>query len=324
MADQTRILIAGAGAIGQMLGARLAQADHDVTLLVRPRVRDAVAAGLRVRGHTTFDGPLACITGPGGSEGAFDAVFVTCKAHATAAMAPIVAPLVAPGGVVSSLQNGLGNGEALAAAVPPRRLALAITSQGVTVEGPGRVHHAGTGPTRVGPYRADEAAEGDAPAAGMDEAALAHTLLQDARLDPSWHDPILPHVWAKAIVNAGINPVGALHGRTNGQLLADDALRRQVLALVDEAVATAGAAGIALPPGDLRHAALDTLEATAENRCSMLQDVAAGRRTEIHQITGHIVRLADRHGVAVPESRRVLAGVAALAPPPQGRSGGGD
>lgn len=300
-----RVLVAGAGAIGQMLGARLRLADQDVSLLCRPAHAAAVRERLQVTGHTDFDGPIPCITDPDEADSDFDAIFITCKAHATEAMARSLAPLVGPRTVVCSLQNGLGNGEALARHVPREQVAVAVTSHGVDLVAPGRLDHTGTGATKVGPLD-PEAREG--------VAHQAATLLDRAGLEPAWHEEMAPQVWAKAIVNAGINPVGAANGATNGQVLADPAMMAEVADLVAEAVAVAGAAGVALPDLDFQKMVRRTLEDTAANRCSMLQDVQAGRRTEIHQITGEVVRLGRHHGIKTPASDAALAAVEALHP----------
>lgn len=279
-----RVLVAGAGAIGQWLGARFAAAGHDVTLLVRKRFRDAIdAGGLHVRGHTTFDGPIPCITEPAGT-GPFDLVLITSKAYDTLALARATAPLLAEDGVLASMQNGLGNGEKLAEAVPPERVALALTSHGVTVEAPGRIYHAGLGSTQVGPL----------PGCTDDSAARRlEGLLADAGLDPQWRADMRGAVWLKAVVNAAINPVGALYGVRNGGILDDPDLHALSQALAREAIRLAGVARVVLPHPDPAALVDEVLGRTRDNKVSMLQDVEARRPTEIEQITGRLVRLGE-------------------------------
>lgn len=311
----SRVLVAGAGAIGQWLGARLQDAGHDVTLLLRPRFQEVLETeGLTVHGHTTFQGRVPSIThladagdpaqgeptgpahgGPGRGPG-FDAIFLTAKAYATADLAEVCAPSLAPGGVLASLQNGLGNGEKLRRVVDEADAAVCLTSHGLNVEAPGRIHHAGTGPTKVGPV----------PGSTRDAGARkAHRLLADAGLDPQWCPSMRGPVWQKAIVNAAINPVGALYGVRNGEILARDDLRGLSDGLAREAAALAAAARVELPPTDAVETVHTVLEATADNRCSMLQDVQAERATELEQITGRLVRLAERLLVAMPRSESI-------------------
>lgn len=298
-----RVLVAGAGAVGCLLGARLALAGHDVTLLGRPALAEAVARdGLRVEGHTTFAGPVRVVTEvPDPADGRFDAVWLTCKAHQTAELGARVAPLVARDGVLASLQNGLGNGEKLATMLPAERVAVCLTSHGVHVPEPGRVVHAGTGLTKVGPVpQRDGAAVG---------ARRAEALLSDAGLEPAWCPSTRGHVWHKAIVNAGLNPVAALHGVRNGEVAGRPELWALSEALVRESVALAGRARVELPPGDLVETLRGVCLATAENRCSMLQDVQARRVTEVEQITGRMVRLGELLLASMPRSESVYGRV---------------
>jgi 2-dehydropantoate 2-reductase len=296
-----RVLVAGAGAIGQWLGLRLLQTGQDVTLLCRPSHAEAISAkGLRITGLTELHGHVRAVSSVAEAEGRFDLVALTCKAHQTAALGAEVAPLLAPDGVLLSLQNGLGNAEKLRRFAPAGRIAVGLTSHGVTVEAPGVLRHAGEGPTLVGP----------APGSAPDGAArTAFRVLAQARLEPEWQDAMRGFVWRKAIVNAGINPVGALYGASNGDLLRRDDLRSLCLGLVREAEALARKARVPLPPGDLQAAALATLERTAQNKCSMLQDVERHRPTEVEQITGRLVRLGEKVLASMPLSDSVYGRV---------------
>lgn len=304
--------MAGAGAIGGWLGANLAAAGLDVRLLGRPALAQAVARdGLVVTGLTTFAGPVPVDTEP--SSGPYDIVFVTCKAHATAKTVAQVAPFVAPDGVMVTLQNGLGNAEVLARHVPPERVVVAVTSHGVTVEAPGRLAHTGRGALRVGAFpgvRVDGGRQDGAPAAPPPGTALGRLLavLEEAGLAPELMQDSKGHLWLKGAVNAGINPLCALHGIPNGGLREhwDEASE-----LVAEVVALSRAAGVALP-GDALAALAATVEATATNRCSMLQDVDAGRPTEIDHITGYFVRLARRLGYPLFANEAVYRRVKAM------------
>lgn len=296
-----KVLIAGAGAVGQWLAARLAAAGHEPVLLLRPHHQQAIDhSGLHVRGHTRFHGRLPSVT-RAEDAGEVPMAILTCKAHATATTGAAVAKRLTEDGCLASLQNGLGNGDKLARLVGADRVAVSLTSQGLTQEAPGRVLHAGDGPTHVGPV----------PGADPACARRLLGLLDDAGLQPRWHDDITPAVWTKAAVNAGLNPLAALHGVRNGALLADPRLFSQAQALVEEVHALSRAAGVLLPD-DLLTRLKDTLERTADNKCSMLQDVEARRPTEVEQITGWFVRLARRLGHPLPENEQVYRQVKGL------------
>jgi 2-dehydropantoate 2-reductase len=296
------VLVAGAGAVGQWLGGRLLQDGHDTTLLCRPAQAEAInGRGLFVRGLTELHGHPKAVTEIAAGTDPFEVVIVTCKAHQTAAMGRLVAPHLKPEGIVASLQNGLGNGEKLAQAVPAGKLALALTSNGLTLEGPGRVLHAGAGPTLAGPLHAKS-----------DGAArIAFGLLTRVGLEPEWRQEMQGPVWRKALVNHAINPLAATHGVPNGALLERKDLHEEALGLLREGFQVAAANGA--DPGEGLEASLDgTLRQTADNQCSMLQDVKAKRPTEIEQITGRLVRLAKGAGIAAPRSDRVYAQVKRL------------
>lgn len=296
------MLVAGAGAVGQWLGLRLLQTGHQVDLLLRPAHAEAIQGkGLEVHGHTEARGHLRCITDPAQAVDTYRAIFLTPKAHATAGLARQVAPLLAPGGAFVALQNGFGNAAKAARCVPAASVAVAVTSHGLTLEEPGRILHAGTGATVVGPMTPESE-----PAA-----RLAYGMLLQGRLEPEWRDDMQVPVWRKGLLNHAINPVAALHAATNGEVLGNAALLRRSETLLEEAFALSRAAGVAVGT-DLRQAMKATLERTADNRCSMVQDVQRMRATEVEQITGFLVRLARRLGYPLPEAEAIYREVKAM------------
>lgn len=300
-----RVLVAGAGAIGQWLGARLERAGHGVTLLSSPRhVAASSAAPLRITGHTNLEASLTFVADAKDLLGQpkFDAILLTSKAHRTQTVAPQVAPLLASDGAFVSLQNGLGNAEKLAHFVPAGRIALALTSHGLTLERPGLIHHAGIGATLVGP----------GPSGSPDVAARAAALLADAGLEPERQAAMRGFVWRKALINHALNPVAALHGATNGEVLERTELHGLAATLLREGVALATRGRIPLPPGDLAALLDATLRKTSANKVSMLQDVAARRATEIETLSGRMVRLAEKLLVSMPRSEAVYGRVKAL------------
>lgn len=292
--SKLKVLVAGAGAVGQFLGARLQDAGHAVKLYTTPRHVLALHA-LRIEGLSTWSGALSGSSDVTTLGTGFDAVILTSKAHQTQHLSPVVAPLLAPGGCFLSLQNGLGNAQKVARFVPPAQVAVALTSHGVMVEAPGRLRHAGLGATQVGPHVPE----------GEKAAKVAHGLLHDAALAPEAQAAMRGFVWRKAMINHAVNPVAALYRVPNGEVLAQAHLHRQSLALLKEAVALAGKARVRLPPGDLRELLDATLQRTATNRVSMLQDVEAKRPTEIEQLTGRMARMGQRLRVLMPRSIEV-------------------
>lgn len=277
-----------------MLGARLRHAGHDVHLLGRQTLQDAVGQdGLHVTGHTELHVDVAVHTEAPELE--FDVVFVTCKAHDTATLAQQIAPCV--GRAVVSLQNGLGNSAILAAACGEEKVVVASTNHGVLVQSPGHIVHAGFGTVQVG---------GAPDARGPVD--LVAGLFEEAGLEPTVEADMTGRLWLKGAVNAGLNPTCALLGVPNGQIgeRLEDARK-----LVREVHSLSRAAGVRLPadPVEVFDA---TIAATAENRCSMLQDVDAKRPTEIEQITGYFMRVSRRLGYPLFANEQVHAAIKAL------------
>ena len=202
------------------------------------------------------------------------------------------------GGLAVSLQNGLDNGSKLAAAVGEGRSTIGVTFEGATVLGPGQVRHAGRGPTLIG----------QTPATAPGVARLV-ALLQQAGFEAQATQPFGREIeaiaWGKALVNAAINPLSALLGVSNGELLANADRRALLTALAQEAAAVAAARGLTLPFPDPVARVEEVCRATALNHSSMLQDVERGRPTEIDSINGIIVAEGKRLNIATPANETV-------------------
>jgi len=306
-----RIAVVGGGAMGSLFAALLTRAGHDVSLLDRSAERaDAAREGVRVErpDGTAFTVPVAATT-EGDSLHVADLLVVAVKSYDTAAAVADAAPAVGPDTAVLTLQNGLGNAETVAEAVPEERVLAGTTAHGATLLGPGRVRHAGTGPTRVGRYFA----------ANDDRVAAVADALTRAGVETTVVDDVRDAIWAKVAVNAGVNPVTALADVDNGAL-SGGVGDRLLAAAVREAAAVARAVGRDVPDSTVDDARA-VVESTAANRSSMHADLAAGRRTEVEAINGAVVEAGEAHGVPVPVNR-TLADLVRLA---SGYSGdGGD
>jgi 2-dehydropantoate 2-reductase len=229
-----------------------------------------------------------------------DTVILLVKVGDTAAALAAIQPFIYSGQQILTLQNGLGGAQRIHAAlghVP--RIFSGVTSQAATRPRPDLVLHAGEGPTIVGPFDPH-----DLPAAS----ALAHAL-SDAGLPTAAVPEIDRWVWQKVAVNAAINGLTALGGVHNGAIVADPALLDAAEIVGEETAAVARAHGIEL--GNVRSAIAETARATAANRSSMLQDIDAGRRTEVDAIHGAIVAAGEATGIATPATQ-VLASLIRL------------
>jgi 2-dehydropantoate 2-reductase len=296
--------VVGCGAVGSLFAANLAQLE-DVEVWAYDLAADHVAAinrdGLRLSGAGDVLGRLRA-TSDAAELPQCDFGIVATKAMHTSAAVEATAHAFADG-CVATVQNGLGNEEAIAEHVD--RVIRGTTFPAGKVLEPGHVQWDVKGDTTLGPFEpkpapADEIAR---LAEACDRAGMPTWAVADAR-GPQWR---------KVIFNASTNPVGALTGLTHGGVCENAALRALVSSLVDEGKAVAAAQGIQLdtdPEELIDHAAKP--EVAYDHKASMLQDVEARRTTEIDYLNGGIVRFGEEHGVATPINRTIWSLVKGL------------
>ena len=220
------------------------------------------------------------------------------KGYATGAAADLIRPLVGPDTIVATLQNGLGNEEVLRRAFPANPILVGNCTDSATVVGPGRVRHTGVRATYLGP--AEEAWQ---PAAELAGAAFTGSGFEVHVLSGA---AIHRQLWAKFVTNCGSLPTAALSGLPARVISNVEPLMALHGALVRETCAIAAAAGFPLDVEE-RVATGRELVRTAGGKASMLQDVEAGRKTEIDTINGMAVRYADELGVPAPLNRAMVA-----------------
>ena len=303
-----RVLVAGAGALGSVFGGFLRRAGYDVTLLGRAPHMNAISLhGLAIDGiwgeHRIDD--LRTVSDPARLDGGFDLVLLTVKSFDTVLTATAVLPYLSDAGFVICLQNGLGNVETVEKIAGAERTLGARVIFGASVPEPGRAHVSvfadpnavGTLDSRALPAR-EEAARGWA--ARFDAAGL-----------PSVYTDDLPtRLWAKVLYNAALNPLGALLGVHYGALPEQPHSRAIMDAVIDEAFHVAVADGARFPWRDAAAYSDEfygrLVPSTYQHRPSMLQDLEAGRRTEIDAINGEVVRRGAQHGIATPVNETLM------------------
>ena len=286
--------ILGAGAIGGLFATRLLDAGIGVTLLLRnqQRLAEFVAAGRQLTlatdtGLLQYPLEAQCCEAPE----PIDHLLIATKAYACHTALTALLPRLHADTEILLLQNGCGQQQALAERLPGHAIWAGVTTSGVRRLGPFQLRPAGAGETRIGPLTAT--AQG--LPAGWNR--LAHPVQEVADIRQA--------LWQKLAINAAINPLTALYGCNNGALLEPEhepLLNR--LCLEIEQIADA-ADQLLFEQGlieQVRRVARDT----AANRSSMLEDISAGRRTEIDQITGYLCQQARKYGVTAALNERLL------------------
>lgn len=276
-----------------LFGGRVARSGH-VSVILAGSWSEAISAiherGVLVEeGGHTWSAPVRAA--PLEATPRADVVLVLVKSAQTLRVAPLAAASVADGGVVLTLQNGLGNVEALGTAIDPARIVVGVTTAGATLLAPGHVR-AYPAPCVLGRDRAGRAQ------------SIAD-LLTAAGFPTAVEDDIDGPVWRKLAVNCAINPLSALRGVPNGALLDNPDDRALLQAAAAEVEAVAVARGTRLV-GDYREAVLEAARVTAGNRSSMLQDIERGVPTEIEAMNGAVVREGNRLGVPTPTLSSLL------------------
>jgi 2-dehydropantoate 2-reductase len=218
------------------------------------------------------------------------ALMLLCvKAYSTGAAVKKSRSLIGKDTLVLTLQNGLGNLEAIMESVPKDQVLGGTTSMGANVIEEGFVKFAGAGETVIGqaspgPNRAEQVAE----------------VFRKAGLEAKTTDNLEGTIWSKVLVNVGINALTALLRVRNGRLVEHQGSLRLMAAAVKEAESVVKARGIKILYPDALAKVEEVARKTGENISSMLQDVRAKRQTEIEAINGAIVKEAERLGLKAP------------------------
>ena len=290
-----KVAILGAGAMGTHFAYCLAE-RNDVTLV---DVRGDVVETINSNGGVQLDdGEVRFVTASQDPARAFSTsfLFVFVKAPNTLAAIRAFAGKLNPSTPIVSLQNGLGNEEAIKAAlggtVP---LVIGITNEAGLAVGHGRSRRQGVGTTVVGSAGASPAtvrAVGD--------------LIQNAGLECRVAYDIRPQLWGKLLANAVINPISALADAKNGIVATDPDAAELARAVALEGAAVARGLRVNLPFGDPWEYVREVVAASADGRNSMTIDLGARMKTEIDYVNGAIVAAGRRLGIPTPYNDALL------------------
>ena len=273
-----KIQVFGAGSLGTLVGALLSRAGVETHLIGRGRVVRAFDDGIRVEGVEEFLARPSLSTEPIEA----DITLVTVKSYDTEDAADALAPTVGEDDTVVSLQNGMGNEEVLDEALEATVLGGTAT-YGANLrldpdDNDANVEYTGRGEVVIGEYRG-----------GASRAAEEIADVLWAGLDAHATDSMDAALWEKLAVNCAINPVTALTRLTNGG--AAEGASEVMREAARETAEVARENGVRIE--DAPDRAIEVARATAKNESSTLQDVRAGRRTEIDALNGFVVKKAE-------------------------------
>lgn len=291
-----KIVIIGPGAMGSLFGGLLTLKGNDVWLVGtnKPYTELICNSGLILEEKGGSQIIRIKATSEIHSAGKADLVIFFIKTYDTEKAVSDALGLEKEDTLFLTLQNGLGNEETICKKIDRKKVILGITGHGATLLGPGHVRHAGWGKTIIGELDHQV----------TERALQIAKIFCEAGIETEVSTNIHGEIWAKLLVNVGINALTALTGFRNGQLLDYPETMRLMEKLVLEAVEVAKRKGVRID-GDPIEKVQRVAEATRENRSSMGQDFDHRRRTEIDAINGAIVREAQKLGIPVPFNQTV-------------------
>ena len=288
-ARRLTVAVIGLGGVGGGAAGSLAAAGrHDILACTR----QPIARFTLERAEGTVEAPLRVLTDPASAK-PVDWVLVCTKTHQTAAAAPWLARLCTPATRVAVLQNGIDH----VARVAP-------LANGATVL-PVIVYYNGE---RLAPdhVRMRRASANDIVVPDDDTGRAFVTLLEGTGLQVLLSDNFATLLWRKLLINAIANPITALALQRQAVLRRPDILDL-CRAVLDEAVAVARADGARLAQDEPSQTIATLMTFSGELGTSMYFDRLAGRQLEVEALTGAIVAAGERHGIATPINRALLA-----------------
>lgn len=291
----------GAGAVGGFYGAALAGRGHDVTFVAR----GAHLAALRERGLTirraggaTVLRPVHAVADPAEAGGDIELVLFTVKGYDTELAARALGPVVGPRTAVLTLQNGVESGDRLGAVLGAEPILIGTTLIATIVAAPGIIDQANP------LWRVELGEPSGAITPRVEGVAAA---LRDAGVEVRVTADVRRAVWDKFIRLAPGATLTSACQATIGEVRSTPEGAALYRALIAETVTVGRAAGAALPPDAVETAVRAIQALPADMRTSMQLDYERRRRVELEGITGAVVRLGQRLGVATPSYDPIYA-----------------
>jgi len=298
-----KIYMIGAGAMGGVYGGLLTRAGFDVTLIdIRKDHVDKIRSdGLTVEGvRGTHVIRLPSQVGGAGLPPA-DLAIIFTDANSTAEAARTAKALLKPDGYALTLQNGIGNVEALVAELGKERVIAGVSMNSAAHPALARSAYTHNGMTSIGELDGKDTERIRQVAAMLNKAEIPTEIVPDP----------MAHVRGKFVHNCAVNALAAISGLRSGEMWRTPELNALQDKVIDEILAVVKAKGWTLPETDPRKKIRDHTSKRF-NKPSMLQHVEKGQRTEIDALNGAIVREAKALGIPVPYNETIVAFIKGL------------
>jgi len=291
-----KTVVVGAGAMGTFITARLYMAGNEVWLL---EVNDKRVKKIKENGICLEENEdshvlkFPTITSNPEEIGAADAIIIMVKAFDTEDAVKLILPIISEKTVILTLQNGMGNVELISKYITKERVIAGTTSHGALLIDDGHVRHTGFGDTIIGSLSADLENNTNKLKELFDNSGIKTTISNE----------VTSLLWGKLLINMSINPLTAIMRIKNGRIVELPHLIEIIKQLLVESLKVATRIGVNIPYDNPIEKITEVSRNTSQNNSSMLQDILAGRRTEINQINGAIVTYGKQCGVETPVNK---------------------
>ena len=302
-----KIGILGIGAIGGVLVGALSKTESEIICVSRSNTAKLLSSGLVIN---TPEGEIEFV-----NHGRYEVIdsekrpisknyFKTCdfsiiagKTYSTFELASVARDITKEDGYIISIQNGLGNREIISRLVGKDRTIGGSITHSSWRSTEGEINWTGRGSMNLGMTSKNQ----------NEKIISLIEILNLAGLNAHWSEDIDKILWKKLFINIAINPICAITGLKNGALLYNPELLSQAIEAMGEALAVAQSYGLNFEDLDLEKNLIEIIENTSENRVSMLQDIMAGRKTEIDSLCGEIISRGRILGIPTPKNEILYA-----------------
>jgi 2-dehydropantoate 2-reductase len=303
-----KILVMGSGGVGGYFGGRLAAAGHDVTFVARGAHLAAMHAdGLTLDsqlGNVTIK-PAKAVASPSEAAGRPDIVMFATKLGDTEAAARSLAGVVGPETSIITFQNGVDGPDIIAATLPGVHVVPGVARIASHISRPGVIEHRS-------PFARIEFGEPDGSAHPRLEAF--HAACKAAGIDAVLSKNIRRDIWLKFALLAPFSGLSSLTGSTAGPIRETPGTRALMESAVREVIAVGAASGVQISADDYARVWKAIEGQPAAMTSSMAHDRKAGKPMEVNYLSGAVVRLGEKHGIATPTHAFITQALAIDAP----------